>query len=68
MRLIGSRCCIRMLLVDVCVCLYRYVREKNKKNSPAQVIDRLNKYAPDVRTWNPKPGAWLDLATYVSLV
>ncbi|XP_062517845.1 cytidine monophosphate-N-acetylneuraminic acid hydroxylase-like [Corticium candelabrum] len=41
-----------------------YVRKKNKKNNPAQVIDRLNKYAPDVRTWNPKPGAWLDLATF----
>ncbi|KAM8909709.1 cytidine monophosphate-N-acetylneuraminic acid hydroxylase-like isoform 1-T1 [Spinachia spinachia] len=39
----------------------RYIRETNVKNSPEDLNALINKFAPDIKTWTPKPGAVLDL-------
>ncbi|XP_077957187.1 cytidine monophosphate-N-acetylneuraminic acid hydroxylase isoform X1 [Gasterosteus aculeatus] len=39
----------------------RYIRQTNGKNSPEDLNALINKFAPDIKTWTPKPGAVLDL-------
>ncbi|KAK1906258.1 Cytidine monophosphate-N-acetylneuraminic acid hydroxylase [Dissostichus eleginoides] len=39
----------------------RSIRETNIKNSAENLNARINKVAPDIKTWTPKPGSVLDL-------
>lgn len=39
----------------------RYIKETNHKNRAEDLNGLINKVAPEVKTWTPKPGAVLDL-------
>lgn len=39
----------------------RYIKETNTKNSAGDLNALINKQAPEIKTWTPKPGAVLDL-------
>ncbi|KAM7366861.1 hypothetical protein PAMP_014802 [Pampus punctatissimus] len=39
-----------------------YIRDTNVKNSAEDLNALINKTAPDIQTWTPKPGAVLDLS------
>ncbi|XP_045928596.1 cytidine monophosphate-N-acetylneuraminic acid hydroxylase [Micropterus dolomieu] len=39
----------------------RYIKDTNTKNSAEDLNALINKHAPDIKTWTPKPGAVLDL-------
>ncbi|KAF7660197.1 hypothetical protein LDENG_00286600 [Lucifuga dentata] len=39
-----------------------YMKDTNRKNSPEELNALINKKAPDIKTWTPKPGAVLDLS------
>ncbi|XP_034528985.1 cytidine monophosphate-N-acetylneuraminic acid hydroxylase isoform X1 [Notolabrus celidotus] len=39
----------------------RYIKETNHKNSAEDLNALINKLAPEIKTWTPKPGAVLDL-------
>ncbi|XP_029969792.1 cytidine monophosphate-N-acetylneuraminic acid hydroxylase [Salarias fasciatus] len=39
----------------------RYIKDTNIKNSPVSLNELINRTAPDIKTWTPKPGAVLDL-------
>ncbi|KAM9704898.1 cytidine monophosphate-N-acetylneuraminic acid hydroxylase isoform 1-T2 [Menidia menidia] len=39
----------------------KYIKETNAKNQAEDLNALINKIAPDIKTWTPKPGAVLDL-------
>ncbi|XP_030576274.1 cytidine monophosphate-N-acetylneuraminic acid hydroxylase isoform X2 [Archocentrus centrarchus] len=40
----------------------RYIKDTNIKNSAEDLNALINKLAPEIKTWTPKPGAVLDLS------
>lgn len=50
--------------MSVCVsllCVCRYIKDTNVKNSAEDLNACINKLTSETRTWTPKPGAVLDL-------
>lgn len=45
-----------------CVFMSRYIKDINVKNSAEDLNALINKFAPEIKTWTPKPGAVLDLS------
>lgn len=46
---------------SVSVYVQRYIKDTNVKNRAEDLNALINKLAPEVQTWTPKPGAVLDL-------
>lgn len=53
---------ICLFISTVSVCVQRYIKDTNLKNKAEDLNVLINKLAPEVKTWTPRPGAVLDLS------
>lgn len=50
------------VFISLSVCVQRYIKDTNVKNKAEDLNALINKLAPEVKTWTPRPGAVLDLS------